>query len=93
MVGIHDRMPVVLGAEHLDRWLDPQLESVPEQLLKSDLAGGLEAWPVSSEVNSIRNDGPQLIRPTSLVRPSMDLNPEAVDQEDLFGRPWNDSMR
>lgn len=59
----HDRMPVILRDAAVDRWLDPatkdaaQLESllvpVPGELMK--------ATPVSANVNSVRNEGPELI--------------------------------
>ncbi|MCB0994123.1 MAG: SOS response-associated peptidase [Acidimicrobiales bacterium] len=60
---IHDRMPVVLPPDSWSTWLDPDvrdldvvtglLVAAPEELL---------VWhPVSTEVNSVRNKGPQLI--------------------------------
>ncbi len=62
---IHDRMPVILPARDYDRWLDPQLQD-PEALkplLRPYPAADMEAWPVSTLVNSPKNDRPELIDP------------------------------
>lgn len=62
---IHDRMPVILPEEAWDRWLDPD-DADPEALLA--LLGPapvevMEAYPVSTIVNSVRNDGPECVAP------------------------------
>jgi putative SOS response-associated peptidase YedK len=49
MSEIHDRMPVFLGQETLDRWLD--VKAGTEVLLPAS-AAHLTAWPVSRRVNS-----------------------------------------
>lgn len=60
---IHDRMPAILEPELWDAWLDPS--NADRETLNSFLApaaeGILEAYPVSREVNSPRNNGPSLI--------------------------------
>ena len=61
---IHDRMPLVLPRSAWDRWLDPDVEDVTELLVEPVV--DLEIWPVSTQVNSVRNNGPELIEP---VRP------------------------
>lgn len=64
---IHDRMPVILPPVHYDRWLDPRLHD-PEALkplLRPYPAGEMEAWRVSTLVNSPKNDRPELIEPLS----------------------------
>jgi putative SOS response-associated peptidase YedK len=55
-------MPAVLADADWDRWLDPAFSDAEKlsELLKP-FAGGLEAWPVSREVNAPRNQGPALI--------------------------------
>jgi putative SOS response-associated peptidase YedK len=60
---IHPRMPLALPADHYDSWLDPAHEDAHElrDLLITPAAGHLVARPVSSAVNSVRNDGPQLV--------------------------------
>jgi len=55
---VHDRMPVLLDRQGVERWLDPA-EGDPEKL--SDLLvpapeAQLEGHPVSTAVNSVRND-------------------------------------
>ncbi len=66
MAPIHDRMPVLLPEDAWERWLDPSRtdgESLAE--LKGILVpapeGSLKLYPVSRRVNSVRNDGPDLI--------------------------------
>ena len=59
---IHERMPVVLAGSDWDRWLDTAFSDADtlSGLLKP-YAGGLEAWPVSRQVNAPKNQGPALI--------------------------------
>lgn len=64
MAPIHDRMPVILEAESWDAWLDPGTDmAVVEGLLVPTRDGILEAYPVSTLVNKVSNDGPQLLDP------------------------------
>ncbi|MCW2879922.1 MAG: hypothetical protein JWQ95_4022 [Sphaerisporangium sp.] len=64
---IHDRMPVIIGRDRWADWLDPGRTEPGKvlDLLDTGLPSGLAAYPVSSEVNSVRNNGPQLIEPES----------------------------
>lgn len=60
---IHDRMPVQIRPENWDAWLDPELTN-PEQaraLMWFPEPGAMHAHPVSSAVNSVRNDGAELV--------------------------------
>ena len=66
---IHDRMPLMVSPEHIEEWLDPELEEPPEGILIPASPGLLEAFPVSTEVNNVRNDGPQLIQPVAEEAP------------------------
>lgn len=62
---IHDRMPMVVPREAIDRWLDPGLTE-PEQvlaLLAVTGADALEAYAVSTAVNSVQNNEPSLLAP------------------------------
>jgi putative SOS response-associated peptidase YedK len=62
MAPIHDRMPVVLEAGTWAQWLDPATDMPVVEKLMAPAAGGvLEAYPVSSLVNKVTNDGPQLL--------------------------------
>jgi putative SOS response-associated peptidase YedK len=60
---IHDRSPVILPPELRDAWLDPTTTDLAtvRHLLASVPDPRLETYPVSTEVNSVRNNGPQLI--------------------------------
>jgi putative SOS response-associated peptidase YedK len=62
---VHDRMPVILAPEDYGLWLDPGVRG-PEQvraLLRPYAAGEMASHPVSSQVNSVSNDGPDCIEP------------------------------
>ena len=64
---VHERMPVVLDAPALDRWLDPGTLD-PGLLLPLLLPApedGWEVWPVGARVNSVANDGPDLLEPAA----------------------------
>jgi putative SOS response-associated peptidase YedK len=60
---VHDRMPLTISREDWDRWLDPDA-AIDEGLLRGhgDL-DRIEIREVSRLVNSIRNNGPELIEP------------------------------
>jgi putative SOS response-associated peptidase YedK len=62
---IHDRMPMVIEPERWSDWLDPgQADDAKlHALLASAASGGLTSYPVSTEVNSVRHNGPGLIEP------------------------------
>ena len=65
---IHDRMPVILGRDLLDDWLDPATppaELAPMLLAAPDAA--LRMWPVSTAVNRVQVDGPELLLPVELT--------------------------
>ena len=62
---VHDRMPVILPSEMEGFWLD---RSVEDPLALADVlepysADKMEAYEVSSLVNSYANDGPEVIEP------------------------------
>jgi len=60
---LHDRMPVILPPAAWDAWLDPgNWDTVTlARLLVPAPAELLTAYPVSDLVNSVRNNGPELI--------------------------------
>ncbi|MEH3140397.1 MAG: SOS response-associated peptidase [Mycobacterium kyogaense] len=60
---IHDRMPLTISAGDWDHWLDPDAP-IDEGLLRGhgDL-DRIEIREVSRLVNSVRNNGPELIEP------------------------------
>ncbi|HET9648530.1 MAG TPA: SOS response-associated peptidase [Microlunatus sp.] len=62
---IHDRMPMVIRREVLDRWLDPTLTDSAQalELLSVTDADQLEAYAVSKAVGNVRNNDPSLLAP------------------------------
>jgi putative SOS response-associated peptidase YedK len=69
---IHERQPVILEGAAIEDWLDTGTINAKKagQLLLPLPAGRVEAIPVSSRVNSNRNDGPELIAPISAPEPA-----------------------
>ncbi|EMF46082.1 hypothetical protein B481_2668 [Planococcus halocryophilus Or1] len=63
MESIHDRMPVILSKADEKTWLDPRVEDVEtlKALLKPYQAKDMEAYRVSQEVNSPKNNKVELI--------------------------------
>lgn len=62
---IHDRMPMCVQPDQWDPWLDPEATdgAAAVALLTPAAPGWLRADPVSTEVNNVRNNGPELIVP------------------------------
>jgi putative SOS response-associated peptidase YedK len=62
---IHDRMPLMVEPERWSAWLDPTVSGRDDllALLVPAAPGRLEAFPVSRDVNNVRNNGPGLIEP------------------------------
>ncbi|MGW3729401.1 SOS response-associated peptidase [Streptomyces sp. F001] len=60
---VHPRMPLALTEDHYDAWLDAGHQDPDElrALLGRPAGGHLDARPVSTAVNSVRNNGPQLL--------------------------------
>ncbi|MFM7063450.1 MAG: SOS response-associated peptidase, partial [Actinomycetes bacterium] len=82
MVAVHHRMPVLLGPDVWDPWLD---ESVTDKeqvqgLLHPAPDDLLEMWPVSTAVNSVRHKGPELLDPV----PDGPAGDTAEDRPTLF---------
>jgi putative SOS response-associated peptidase YedK len=60
MAPIHNRMPVILREDDYDRWLNVDASV---DLLRPFDAAALEAYPVSSLVNSPKNGDPKCVGP------------------------------
>jgi putative SOS response-associated peptidase YedK len=62
---IHDRMPMVVPRSAWDAWLDPTLTDphAALDLLQVTEPAALEAYAVSTAVNSVRNNDPSLLDP------------------------------
>ncbi|MGO4255343.1 SOS response-associated peptidase [Marmoricola sp. RAF53] len=65
---IHDRMPLMLTRDRYDAWLDPTNNARADLLglLVPAAPGLLEAYPVSTLVSNVANNGPELIAPIPL---------------------------
>lgn len=62
---IHNRMPVILPEARYDQWLDPGNHDIDalQALLEPFPASAMDAYPVSTYVNSPHNEGPECVRP------------------------------
>ena len=63
MAPVHDRMPVLVPQSRWAEWLDPTNDDVDSlsSLFNMDADHSLEMHPVSTDVNSVRNNRPELI--------------------------------
>lgn len=61
MSALHSRMPVILPGSGYAQWLDPTPNSGLQSLLVPYPAGEMDAWPVSTLVNSPGNDKPEIM--------------------------------
>lgn len=64
---VHDRMPMTVRPEAWDDWLDPHLLDPDAALALLSVLEGAEisVYRVSTRVNSVRNDGADLVLPES----------------------------
>ena len=62
---IHDRMPLMVERDRWSAWLDPGRSGAEEltPLLVPAAPGRLEAYPVGTAVNNVRNNGAELLDP------------------------------
>lgn len=77
---IHDRMPMMVEPGRWEQWLDPRggdREGLLA-LLAPAAPGRLEAIAVSTLVNNVRNNGPELLAPLP-VTPTGETGPESAD--------------
>ncbi len=61
---IHDRMPLLVTRDRRTAWLNPETpkDQLPDLLVPAQQSG-LEAFPVSTAVGNVRNNGPELVEP------------------------------
>ncbi|MQA10085.1 MAG: SOS response-associated peptidase [Pseudonocardiaceae bacterium] len=80
---IHNRMPLLMPQDAWASWLDPDSSDVGHLLAPPplELVDRLELRPVSSAVNNVRNNGPELLE---RVTPSVDLAATEQDTPTLF---------
>ena len=76
---IHTRMPLVLPPDRWAAWLDPSREDVAELSAPTppEVVESLELRPVSTRVNNVANNGPELLAREETVS-------EPADQPALF---------
>ena len=62
---VHDRMPVIVSPEHYQDWLDATVSGTngAPEYLGPFRAVEMEAIPVSTFVNNVRNQGPECVAP------------------------------
>lgn len=81
LAGVHDRTPLMLTREAVDRWLDPGMDQAADAqafaLEDANLIDDalLEVRPVGPEVGSVRHDGPDLIAPAGTSQGRIPLPP------------------
>jgi putative SOS response-associated peptidase YedK len=88
---IHDRMPLLVPSSAFDEWLAPRPvtpEWVDSVLVPAgpDLSDGrleFTADPVSTKVNNVRNNGPDLIEPID----AEPIDAEPIDAEPIDAEP------
>ena len=61
LADVHDRMPLIVAPEDWDRWLDPDEPAPLDVLAKIPDITDIRLHEVSTLVNSVRNNGPELI--------------------------------
>ena len=88
VAGVHDRMPLLLAPDDWATWLDPDRTDVTDLLAPPSqaLVDALELRPVSDAVNSVRNNGPELL--DRVVVEAADLDAPA-----LFDVPADQATR
>jgi len=62
---LHNRMPVVLGAERWPAWLreEPADARQLKDILASYPSEKMTCWPVSPRVGNVKNNDPSLVEP------------------------------
>ena len=74
MSPLHDRMPVILGRQQLECWLDSDFKNrdILQQMLVPCASDQLQTWPVATIVNKPANDQPECIQPIKTNRSLFD---------------------
>ena len=70
MAQIHSRMPVIVSPEDYELWLNPEITSVGkiQHILRPYRASEMICYRIGDNVNSPKNDGPELIQPAVTER-------------------------
>lgn len=80
---VHDRMPVIVGPEHVDRWLDCMTYSPAEvaDLLAPANPDLLEIVPLADKVNRVANTGADIVEPAGPPLEPVGAGNEAGDSK------------
>jgi putative SOS response-associated peptidase YedK len=72
---VHDRMPVILGKDDYDMWLDPGMQNVASisELLKPYSDSVMRSYPISTRINHVENDDEESSRRIEVVEPQVHL--------------------
>jgi putative SOS response-associated peptidase YedK len=88
---VHDRMPALIEGDAIEQWLDVRNTRPGDAtgVIRPAREGSMAAHPVSSRVNSARNDGADLIEPVTDEPPTAESKPRKTKaknpgQFDLF---------
>lgn len=62
---LHNRMPVILDRKVYEKWLDVEMQDPKEleTILREDIVHDMKFYPVSTLVNSVKNNDPNCIKP------------------------------
>ena len=88
MAVLHDRMPVVLEPSDWPAWLGEEerlQDGLHAGLLRPAAVGVVRLWPVSRAVNSVRNNGAELLVPREDAPPPSNA-PAGANPAKLRGR-------
>jgi putative SOS response-associated peptidase YedK len=69
---IHSRMPVMMPQERWEHWLDPKEREIDHLISVMKIPEpdrGLRAYPISTQVNVVANNGPEIIKEIELGQP------------------------
>ncbi|SFP33641.1 Putative SOS response-associated peptidase YedK [Amycolatopsis arida] len=88
LADIHDRMPLLLPRDRWDAWLDPDNADATDLLAPPplDVVDALELRPVSTKVNNVRNNGPELLERVEPEPVALDGAPAEDTLFDVPGR-------
>lgn len=69
MQPIHDRMPVMLERDNWAVWLNPKPINIQElhALMEPPASQNMQAFPISTAVNRVANEGPELLKPIATL--------------------------
>jgi putative SOS response-associated peptidase YedK len=67
---IQDRMPVIIERKDWPLWLG-ETEGDPGKVLRPLAGNVLRVWPIGTAVGNVKNDGPELVEPTTVAKPTL----------------------